>query len=379
MIEFLTLSLKGLTPPLEGASDEETLQHAEKFMNKSRSLAVDGYIVYDIQDEEGRTEMARPFPFRKLGDPAAFATVLERVSGGRASVVYKCVAESDKASFNEWLSHAVEKSKNMCFNFVGGATHSKEYKGPTIPDAADLLTKQLKGHFGGVTIAERHEKKGNEHETLLKKQSLGAEWFITQAIYDQQPTIKLINDYGKLCKERNVKPVKIILTFAPCGREKTMNFIKWLGVRVPEWVEQRIFSEDATPAKTPLNKSPVERSVDILCDMCEDILEQTKDSGVPLGVSVESVSIFKNEVEAAHELFRRCQHIALDFFKRPWRVNVELIDDKNRKTNDAKKKTNVAKTTEGGVLGENSTRNINPLITTLAAVVGLLVGRLAKS
>ena len=59
-------------------------------------------------------------------------------------------------------------------------------------------------------------------------------------------------------------------------------------------------------------------------------------------------------------------------------MNVELIDDKNRKTNDAKKKTNVAKTTEGGVLGENPTRNINPLITTLAAVVGLLVGRLAK-
>ena len=89
--------------------------------------------------------------------------------------------------------------------------------------------------------------------------------------------------------------------------------------------------------------------------VCEDILEQTKDSGVPLGVSVESVSIFKNEVEAAHELFRRCQHIALDFFKRPWRVNVELIDDKNRKTNNnAEKKTNSTKT-EGGVLGENST------------------------
>jgi hypothetical protein len=111
--------------------------------------------------------------------------------------------------------------------------------------------------------------------------------------------------------------------------------------------------------------------------MCEDILEQTKDSGVPLGVSVESVSIFKNEVEAAHELFRRCQHIALDFFKRPWRVNVELIDDKNRKTNNNAEKKTSAKTTEGGVLGENSTR-VNPLITTLAAVVGLLVGRLAK-
>ena len=150
-----------------------------------------------------------------------------------------------------------------------------------------------------------------------------------------------------------------------------MKFIKWLGVKVPEWVEQRIFSEDATPAKTPLNKSPVERSVDILCDMCEDILEQTKDSGVPLGVSVESVSIFKNEVEAAHELFRRCQHIALDFFKRPWRVNVELIDINDRKTNDAKKKTTSTKT--GG-----DSMGINPLTTALAATLGLVLGRLTK-
>ena len=149
-----------------------------------------------------------------------------------------------------------------------------------------------------------------------------------------------------------------------------MKFIKWLGVKVPEWVEQRIFSEDATPAKTPLNKSPVERSVDILCDMCEDILEQTKDSGVPLGVSVESVSIFKNEVEAAHELFRRCQHIALDFFKRPWRVNVELIDVNDRKTNDAKRKTTTK--TAGDSMG------INPLTTALAATLGLILGRLTK-
>ena len=130
-----------------------------------------------------------------------------------------------------------------------------------------------------------------------------------------------------------------------------MKFIKWLGVKVPEWVEQRIFSEDATPAKTPLNKSPVERSVDILCDMVKTMQEQTKDSGVPLGVSVESVSIFKNEVEAAHELFRRCQHIALDFLETV-EVNVELIDVNDRKTNEAKEKTTSTKTA-GDSMGIN--------------------------
>ena len=84
-----------------------------------------------------------------------------------------------------------------------------------------------------MTIAERHEKKGNEHETLLKKQSLGAEWFITQAIYDQQPTIKLINDYGKLCKERNVKPVKIILTFAPARERENDELYKMVRCTSP--------------------------------------------------------------------------------------------------------------------------------------------------
>ena len=58
-------------------------------------------------------------------------------------------------------------------------------------------------------------------------------------------------------------------------------------------------------------------------------------------------------------------------------MNVELIDDKNRKTNNNAKK----KTTDEDNRRRSFRRKfhgINPLITTLAAVVGLLVGRLAK-
>ena len=120
---------------------------------------MDGYIVYDIQDEDGRTKMERPFQFRKLGDPALFATELERASGGRSSVVYKCVAESDKESFNKWLEDARERSKNMCFNFVGGATSGKEYKGPTISEAAEFLTKKLKGLRNGLLTSSEYSKR----------------------------------------------------------------------------------------------------------------------------------------------------------------------------------------------------------------------------
>jgi len=76
---------------------------------------------------------------------------------------------------------------------------------------------------------------------MMRKQNYGSKFFCTQGIFDSAPIIKLINDYNALCKSLDVQPRKIILTFAPCGREKTMQFIKWLGMHVPVEVEERIF------------------------------------------------------------------------------------------------------------------------------------------
>jgi hypothetical protein len=148
------------------------------------------------------------------------------------------------------------------------------------------------------------------------------QWFISQAIYDPEPMIKLLKEYGALCKQRKIAPKRVVLTFAPCGREKTMRFIKWLGVTVPEDVEKEILEAE--------NK--VGKSVDLLCGMCKRILEETKGCGVPLGVSVESVSIFKNEIDAAHELFRRTQSMLLDFLGEPWLVRYSIVDKKSKRT-----------------------------------------------
>ena len=71
------------------------------------------------------------------------------------------------------------------YNLVGGASSANQYSGPTIPDVAAKLNKR-KQCAGGVTIAERHIKKGNEHETLVKKGERD-KWFISRAIYDPEP------------------------------------------------------------------------------------------------------------------------------------------------------------------------------------------------
>jgi hypothetical protein len=107
-----------------------------------------------------------------------------------------------------------------------------------------------------------------------------------------------------MCKENGIVPKKVILTFAPCGRQKTMTFVKWLGMHVPEEVENRIFS----------SANPVRESVNISCELLRNVLEHTGSSGVPIGINVESLSIFKEEIDAAHELFQRLQVYFFNFY-----------------------------------------------------------------
>jgi hypothetical protein len=158
----------------------------------------------------------------------------------------------------------------------------------------------------------------------------------SQGIYDPEPMIQLIKDYANLCRDENQMPRKIILTFTPCGRRKTMDFIKWLGMQVPKEAEEKIFAENEAFAKLPPlgedKKKPkkpkpcVELSCELLCDNLKRILKGTSGCGVPLGINVESVSGFKDEIDATHELFRSLQVILLDGTGSPWVMRWSRLD-----------------------------------------------------
>lgn len=288
--------LFGSTPPKEGTTLEKAKETCRKFAARSAVLATDGFIVYDIQEEGARTNLERPFPFRKTMDPALYASFFPMVSG-KQCVVYKCVVEDSLNSFNKWLDVACDSLGHHAFNLVGASSSASQTKGPTLVEAGNSARARGGCGFGCVCIPERHTSKGNEEMNMLRKMEFGAEWFITQGIFAADATIKLLNEYGDACRARGLQPKKVILTFAPCGRPKTLTFIKWLGMHVPQAVEERIFAA----------AHPVDESVDVLCELLVQILEGTGASGVPLGVNVESLSIFKEEINAAFELFQRLQ------------------------------------------------------------------------
>jgi len=301
--------LFGSTPPREGTSEEKARVSCAKFVARSATLATDGYIVYDIQEEKGRTESERPFPFRKTLDPSWYASLFHEHSA-KHCIVYKSVVEDSMDNLNCWIDKAIQTHGHRAFNLVGAPTSKREYKGPTIQEAMDHVKSRNDCFFGCVSIPERHTKKGNEQHNMMKKINSGAQWFITQGIFDATAVIQLLHDYGAVCKEQGKVPRKVCLTFAPCGRVKTMTFIKWLGMNVPEAVHDRIMNAE----------NPVEESIKVSVELLQYILEQTASCGVPIGISVESLSIFKEEIDAAHIMFTKLQATMLNHRGSPWSV-----------------------------------------------------------
>jgi 5,10-methylenetetrahydrofolate reductase len=307
----------GLTPPREGTSEADAKRIVSLFAARSAALATDGYIVYSLVDESVRTALPRPFPFRATMDASLFASYFWAAAGKRA-VVYKPVSEATPEAFDAWLATAVERHAHATFTLVGAPSASAAASGGlTLLGALERARERPGIASGCVAIAERHTAKGNEHENMLRKGEAGASWFITQGIFDAASVVRLLNDYGALCAQRKVAPRKVILTFAPVGRRKTLEFIKWLGMAVPPAIEERIFAA----------ASPVLESTAVLCEVLQAILAGSAGSGVPLGLNVESVSIVKEEIDAAHALFQLLQVAMLNARGSPWAVRWYAASD----------------------------------------------------
>jgi 5,10-methylenetetrahydrofolate reductase len=149
--------------------------------------------------------------------------------------------------------------------------------------------------LGGIAIAERHVAKGDEHQRMLAKQDSGCRFFITQSVYDASSTRSLLSDYALSLQQSGRSPAPVILTFSPCGSVRTLEFMKWLGISFPRWLENELRHSTDT----------LQRSVDLCESVFIDVQNYAREKHLPLGINVESVSIRKSEIDASVELYQR--------------------------------------------------------------------------
>lgn len=285
--------LIGTTPPRAGTQSMKVTEIANKLLSRLNPNEYDGLIVYDIQDESSRIDKPRPFKFRETIDPRVYSHLLQQLSGVDL-ITYKSVAQRDEQAFKAWLdeTHKFYDLQNLVL--VGCPSSNGEVK--LCLDKAYEVLGRHDGDFclGGVTIAERHATKFNEHQRILKKMASGADYFISQAVYNPQATIDLLTSYAETCRTHQIQAKRIILTFAPCGSEQTLAFMNWLGINVPKTTQFRILSAEDALAE----------SVHICCENFEKILQHCAYLDLPIGLNIESLTNRKQEIDASVQLFR---------------------------------------------------------------------------
>ncbi len=142
-------------------------------------------------------------------------------------------------------------------------------------------------------------KNTDEHLRIIGKINKGCKYFITQAVYNVEAAKDFLSDYYYYSKNNNLAMVPIIFTLTPCGSTKTLEFMKWLGISIPRWLENDLMnSEDI------LNKS-VSLSKSIFNELMEFCLEK----GIPVGCNIESVSVRKVEIEASIDLTKDIKYM----------------------------------------------------------------------
>jgi Methylenetetrahydrofolate reductase len=146
--------------------------------------------------------------------------------------------------------------------------------------------------LGGVAIPERHRRRDDEHLRLLAKQAAGCRFFVTQVVYDVHAAKNLVSDYHYGCASRGMAPAPIVFTFSVCGSMKTLDFLRWLGVDVPRWIENDLKHAADT----------LEASYQLALAAATDLMAHCRARGVPFGINVESVSIRRVEIEASVRL-----------------------------------------------------------------------------
>lgn len=290
--------LFGTCPPKDSTTDEAASEIADKLLERLRFVDYDGLIVYDIQDESSRTDKPRPFPFMRTLDPCAYSKLL-REKSDQPVITYKSVSQRDKASFQQWLDEAWHEYGVRDTVLVGSPSSDGDIKLSLNDAYATLREHDTNFQLGGVTIAERHASKGNEHMRMLSKTEEGCEFFVSQAVYNAQATIDMLSSYAKECRDKGLTPKRVVLTFTPCGSAKTLEFMEWLGISVPAATHMRIMDAH----------SPLQESIRICRNSLEQILEAVIPLGIPLGLNIESLTNRKEEIEASIRLFKLLKSI----------------------------------------------------------------------
>lgn len=289
--------LYGISPPKATSTLEKQQEIATKGLSILRTLDIDGLVVYDLQDEAERTSEERPFPFVSCIDPHVYASkFLHELSIPK--IIYRPAGKFTKDELTQWLNDL--HTQTLYPVFVGLPSPDSVPK-TTLSDAYKIWRDNHQHHsvIGAVTIPERHAILKDEDARMLDKMNCGVSYFISQCIFNVDYTKKMLDDLVAACKRDKRDIPTVIFTLTLCGSVKTLQFLEWLGIHIPDNIKDDLRA----------SAEPLKLSGQIATKVAQDLSEYCVKNQIPFGFNIESVSARKEEVDASLNLLNTVREI----------------------------------------------------------------------
>lgn len=281
----------GITPPKLNNTPEKISEISQKQAARIKDLDIDGLIIYDVQDEAERMDRERPFPYLQTIDPTVYGNeYLGQLNVPK--IIYRCVGKYTETELSEWIASDFGEDR---FSVFVGASSSKQEVKLSLPEAYHL-SKSLNDKLilGGVVIPERHLANNDEHLRVVSKIKNGCKFFVSQVTYNVEASKNFLSDYYYYCQDNEIEMVPVLFNLAPYGSEKTLEFMKWLGISIPRWLENDLMH----------SADILDKSVSLSQKVFEELFDFGMEKGIPIGCSVESLSTRKVEIEASIQLVK---------------------------------------------------------------------------
>lgn len=283
------LLLYEVIPPAESVP-QETVEDTTVFVrNLLSDHPLDAINVPEVREED-RDGQRRAGYMKKMG-PREYGALLRKTLPDQDVVVNHVTVHAPPDEQRRWLEETFREMGYRDLVLVGGESSDVDYPGPDPPEAADLTREVAEEmgigdevSIGGITIPTRDA----EAERILTKQEHGIGFFTSQVIFESESTKRLLRRYAELHEQRGQEPPTIFLSFAPITGKKDAEFLKWLGVEIPDYTEDWILSG---------NGRSLDRSVRVAGHVLQDVLAYVDRQGidVPIGLNVEHIMRYNFE------------------------------------------------------------------------------------
>jgi hypothetical protein len=284
--------LYGITPPKIETSTEKLEGIAARTLVRIEPLDIDALVVYDVQDESSRTTEERPFPFIGALDPFHYASQYLNTLA-IPKIIYRPAGKFTKEDLNNWLSELHQYDFYPIF--VG--IPSPDFQPLTsLKEAYNLWSAFAdQSVIGAITIPERHALLNDEDIRIKDKMDSGVSYFISQCIFNVNYAKAVIDALIRNSEIDNTALPTIIFTLTACGSPKTLLFMEWLGIHVPENAKEELLSAE----------NMLEKSVEMCIKIASDLTDYCIAHNLPFGFNIESVAIRKEEIDASIHILNK--------------------------------------------------------------------------